>query len=78
MEWTGKRRLAGGTFVGAGALLFGRETLSWAWDKALDGLTRGLASVSFGSFPWQSAGATALTVSGALLLLWPAAAKGRR
>ncbi|HEX8240352.1 MAG TPA: hypothetical protein VF574_11495 [Allosphingosinicella sp.] len=78
MESSSKRRVAGGAFLAAAALLFGRETLSWAWDQALDGLTHGLSAKSIAAFPWQTAGATVLVAVGVLLLLWPSKPKPRK
>jgi len=67
----GKKEIAGSAFVGAGLLLFGKETIVWAYGKLLDTVSAGAPEMTWTAFPWQNAIAAFLTLIGAGLLMWP-------
>jgi hypothetical protein len=79
MDSGNKRKLAGGTFVVGGLILFGKETLLWVWNKVLDAFSTGLpeGGVSVAALPWQHILASILTLSGLSLLFWPSGKKER-
>lgn len=68
-----RTKFAGFSLFGAGVILFGKETILWAWAKALDAFSASgpVARVSLSALPWQNISAGILTMGGLGLLLWP-------
>lgn len=66
-----KRLLGGGAFIVASALLFGKETLLWAWNRLLDFFTGGGGGVTIANLPWQNIFASMFAVTGLAILFWP-------
>lgn len=67
-----KTKLAGGAFGATALVLFGKETVVWAWNQVLNGLSQGLSGgVNLSSVPWQNLIASLFGVTGLALLLWP-------
>lgn len=66
------QKLAGGTILIGSLVLFGKETLAWAWAKILDAASTGAANVTMTAIPWQNLIASLMGVTGLALLFWPA------
>ena len=65
-------KLAGGTFIAASLILFGKETLLWAWNRILDIVSKGAsADMSLAAVPWQNLIASLMGLAGLSLLFWP-------
>lgn len=71
MERIKNKKLAGGVFITASLILFGKETLLWAWNKALDTASTGVDGVTLTAIPWQNLIASLMALTGFLLLFWP-------
>jgi hypothetical protein len=72
MERIKNKKLAGGAFIVTSFILFGKETLLWAWNKALDTVSTGAGDMSLTAIPWQNLVASLFGLAGMGLLFWPA------
>jgi hypothetical protein len=65
------QKFAGGAILFGSLVLFGKETVAWAWSKALDTISNGAANVTITAIPWQNLIASLMGFIGLALLFWP-------